>query len=160
MFRRFAPESKAAVAEARAVARRAGSRTVEAEHLLLALAGGNGDPAAAALRDAGLDADRIAAALKEEASHSLAAAGLAIIDDERHPCPTPPSGSTPDWGPSAKAALGRAVKEAKLRGHRCLGPEHVLLGVLHSRYGRVSRTLDVAGVSRVELFADVCSRLN
>ena len=55
---------------------------------------------------------------------------------------------------------GRAVKEAKLRGHRCLGPEHVLLGVLHSRYGRVSRTLDVAGVSRVELFADVCSRLN
>jgi len=158
MFRRFAADSRATVVQAREVARRSGSRTVEAEHLLLALARSNGDPAAAALRDAGLDTDHITAALKEEAARGLAAAGLAILDEDRVPCS--PGHGTPDWAPSAKAALARAVKEAGRRGHRRIGPEHLLLGVLHPQHGRVSRVLDVAGVSRVELFADVCSRLS
>jgi ATP-dependent Clp protease ATP-binding subunit ClpA len=57
-------------------ARERGSRTVEAEHLMLALTEQRAGVACACLADAGLDGEGILDALDEEAARALAAAGV------------------------------------------------------------------------------------
>ena len=59
---------------------RDGSRTIEAEHVLLALAASRTTPAARMLAEAGLTEDAIRAALDREWEQSLAVAGIAVTD--------------------------------------------------------------------------------
>ena len=61
-FERFTKDARAAVLGARQEARSTGQRTVESEHLLLALA---------ARPELGLDRDRLAEALAQEEEQSL-----------------------------------------------------------------------------------------
>ena len=57
----------------------------------------------------------------------------------------------PRWGASAKQGLERALVEAKRRGDREIGPEHILLGLLRAEHGAVPRILAAEGIDRDEL---------
>lgn len=124
-------------------ARRRGSATVEAEHLLLAVAADGALAATAVLAEAGLGYEAIEAALREERGRSLAAAGIGPVDEER--LVATPRRSRPGWGASAKAAL----KNAELGIGRTRGAErNLLIGVLQAELGTVPRALAIAGVDR------------
>ena len=55
------------------------------------------------------------------------------------------------WGASAKRGLERALEEAKRRGDRRIGCEHILLGLLRAEHGTVPRLLAAEGIDRDEL---------
>ena len=143
MFERFTKDARAVVTGARTEAQELGSPTVEAEHLLLALAR-RGQPG---LAEAGLDHAALRAALEEETAHSLAAVGIAWNEP---PCPRATTASQP-FGASAKRALERSLPAALERGDNRLTAGHVLLGVLCAEIGTVPRALALAGVDRLEL---------
>ena len=116
---RFGKDARRVAQRSRDVARERGSRTVEAEHLLLALTERRAGVACACLGDAGLDREGMLRALEEEAARSLAAAG---VTREAFDLPPPRSGpSTPRWGASAKLALQRTLRAALARGDRAIG---------------------------------------
>ena len=143
MFERFSHEAREAVKAAEAEARELGSPTIEAEHLLLALA-----DRVAALPATGLDHDGVLAALDAERDRSLAAVGVSASGFEPSPLSTKPKFAT-----SAKSALELALREALVRGDKRILPGHVLLGVLRPQAGTVPRALQQAGVDRDELRA-------
>lgn len=148
------------VGDARRIARRAtevagevGARSVEAEHILLAVAGGPEGAVRARLAEARLDRDGILRALAAEEAHSLAAAGVARdgFDVPPRPAAHPPG----RWGASAKLALERAVRIAATRRERSVTAGHVVLGVLAATRGTVPRALAATGVDRAHLAARV-----
>jgi D-alanyl-D-alanine carboxypeptidase len=144
MAERFAKDIRREVI-GRAVeeARTAGSATVEAEHLLLALADHE------ALADAGLDRDALLDALDRETERSLAAVGVSLSAFDVPPARS--RGRDPRFAASAKLALHRAVKLAGARRDRRIAREHVLVGLLRAEVGTVPRALETAGVDRAEL---------
>ncbi|GIE97326.1 Clp protease N-terminal domain-containing protein [Paractinoplanes rishiriensis] len=117
-----------------------GSGTVEAHHLLLAIARDGTSPALAA---AGLDHAAVRRALDRELTHSLAAAGVHL--DGALPTPAAPEGN-PKLGATARAAIDRGL-QAVPRKRDCR-PPHVLLGVVLTPVGTVPRALELAGVDR------------
>ncbi|WP_067971602.1 Clp protease N-terminal domain-containing protein [Nocardiopsis trehalosi] len=131
------------------IARADGSATIEAHHLLLAIAAG-GDPASrAALAAVGLDHDGLRAALDGEFERSLAAVGVHVAAaDLPRPGPAP---DTPRMGASTRLALDRAF--SRVARKKDLRPAHVLLGIAAAEVGTVPRALAVAGVDRAELLA-------
>jgi ATP-dependent Clp protease ATP-binding subunit ClpA len=139
MFQRFTEDARAVVQEAHDEARRRASRTIEAEHLLLALA---------ARGIAGLDHATIDAALDEEERVSLAAAGVSWEDFD----PTPRhTDFKQKLGASAKAALGETLKVALAREDKNLTSPHLLIAILSAERGTVPRALDVAGLDREDM---------
>jgi len=146
MAERFAKDVRREVLR-RAVeeARAAGSRTIEAEHLLLALSDDE------LLAGAGLDHDALLGALDRETERSLAAVGVELASFELPPARR--TGREPRFAASAKVALHRAVQLAQGRRDRRIGRGHLLIGILRAERGTVPRALDVAGVDRVELMA-------
>ena len=76
MFERFVRESRHAVSCAQDEARALGAERVEPEHLLLALAGGCGDPAACAIGEAGLSREAIAGAIEQDLVATLEVVGV------------------------------------------------------------------------------------
>jgi len=129
-------------------ARAEGSATVEAHHMLLALAAG-GDPVLAA---AGLDHAAVRGALDQEFAHSLAAAGVTMPSGPPRSAPaagpprSAPAAGTPSLGATAKAALDRAIGRAPRK--KDIRPGHVLLGILLAEVGTVPRALALAGADR------------
>jgi ATP-dependent Clp protease ATP-binding subunit ClpA len=150
---RFGREARRVVHRSRDEARERGSRTVEAEDLMLSLTEQRAGVARECLVDAGLDREGILRALEEEAARSLAGAG---VSRDAFDLPPPrPSPSTPRWGASARLALERTAKAALARGDRSIEGEHVLLGILAAERGTVPRALAAAGVDRARLIASV-----
>ncbi|MEU3601269.1 Clp protease N-terminal domain-containing protein [Streptomyces sp. NPDC006798] len=133
-------------------AQRAGSPTVEAEHLLLAVAADRESPAGQLLEAAGLGRDAVHRALVREFRESLAAAGISIAEEDL-PRPGVSATRPSRLGQSAKLALERGLTTAGAR--RDLRPRHLLLGILLLEYGTVPRALSLAGVDRPELRARV-----
>jgi ATP-dependent Clp protease ATP-binding subunit ClpA len=149
MFNHFTQGARRAAHDAPGVARELGDSTVEAEHLLLAIARRD-DAASRVLRDAGLDFDGIAAALAAESERSLAAVGVSA---ER---PTfSPFVETPRFATSAKWALEQSLRIALERGDRRIGSGHVVLAILRAERGTVPRALAIAGVDREELATEI-----
>jgi ATP-dependent Clp protease ATP-binding subunit ClpA len=146
MFNRFTRDARAVAREAEAFAARGGSPTIEAEHLLLALAAGP--------LDLGLDCDDVREALDAENARSLAAVGVSC--GAFH---VPPPVAAPRWGTSAKLALERSLRVALARKDRRIEPGHVLLGVLAAPVGTVPRALECAGIDRAALRGRVESAL-
>jgi ATP-dependent Clp protease ATP-binding subunit ClpA len=146
MFERFTREARQVVKAAETQARGMGSPTIEAEHLLLALA--SCDPPLAALAAAGLDHDAVLVALDSERERSLIAVGITAGDFDLPPAPPT---LKPRFAASAKTALERALRGAVARSDRRLESGHILLGVLAAEAGTVPRALELAGVDRVEL---------
>jgi ATP-dependent Clp protease ATP-binding subunit ClpA len=147
-FERFTKDARAAVLTAsEEEARSSGHGTIEAEHLLLALA------AHPDLRELGLDHEALVAALAQEDERSLAAVGIAAGDfslpvtRRRRP--------KPKLAASAKLALQRALTIAVNRGERRIHAGHLLYGVLAAEHGRVPRALQIAGIDVDELRARI-----
>jgi ATP-dependent Clp protease ATP-binding subunit ClpA len=148
MFERFAHDARTVVKAAETQARGLGSPTIEAEHLLLALA--SHTPPVQPLVDAGLDHDAVLAALDAARERSLMAVGIGAGDFALPPAPVTRSAH---FAASAKIALARAVKTSAARGHRRIAAGHVLLGVLQAEAGTVPRALAAAEVDVDELRA-------
>jgi ATP-dependent Clp protease ATP-binding subunit ClpC len=147
MFERFAADARRVAMEANSVAAGLGSPTVEAEHLLVSLASGD-DPAGHALREAGLEPEEVREAIRRDFERVLGRVGIdAGGVDLTANCRR----TKPGWGASAKHGLERALREAKRRGDRHIGPEHILLGLLRARHGAVPRILAAEGIDPDEL---------
>ncbi|GAA5101429.1 Clp protease N-terminal domain-containing protein [Nocardia iowensis] len=142
----------AVITEGSSEAQRDGSATVEAQHLLLAIAGQEGTAPQRVLASVGLDHQSIRDALRREFEHSLSAAGVS-------PAAIAPSGSRgyykgrPNVGASTKLALERSFSSVARK--RDLRPAHVLLGILRAEVGTVPRALALAGIDRTDLQARV-----
>lgn len=98
MFDRFVKDARQATVRAQDAARALGSSTIEAEHLLIALAN---HPL---MRGAGLDRESLIEALDAEAARSLAAVGVYASDFDL-PDPRPRPGDL-RFGTSAKLSIG------------------------------------------------------
>ena len=143
---------------AREEARRDGSRTIEAEHVLLALAATETTSAARMLAEAGLTEEAIRAALTREWEHSLAVAGIAIKVGLL-PIATADEHRDPHIGESTKLLLKRAMDAPPKIGSGRIGPTRILVGLLDTERGRVARALEVAGVDRAALRAKAAEAL-
>jgi ATP-dependent Clp protease ATP-binding subunit ClpA len=151
MFERFVKDARRVVIHASQVEAQAlCSPTIEAEHLLLALAADEATPAARLLAENGLDHDGVRIALERETERSLAAVGVGVGDYALPDKPTAPRRS-PKFAASSKRALERAVRLASARRDRHVGASHLLLGILHADVGTVPRALAAVDVDRVAL---------
>lgn len=128
--------------QGRRIACSEGSRTLEAEHLLLALAGSPGSRPGQVLGEAGLNADRVRDLLRWERQASLTYAGVESSDVP--PLPLEP-GFTPRWGTSAKEAIVRG--KAVSAGRRETASD-LLVGLLQAEVGTVPRAFALAGIDR------------
>lgn len=133
-------------------AREDASATIEAPHLLLAIAGEPEPAVQQVLAAAGLDKATIRAALKREFEHSLSAAGVSNTFDDL-PRPSQAPMTNPTMGSSAKLAIERAVASASHK--KDLLPAHLLLGILSAQVGTVPRALALVGVDRDALASGV-----
>ncbi|BCJ37565.1 hypothetical protein Athai_50680 [Actinocatenispora thailandica] len=130
-------------------ARADGSGTLEAHHVLLALAD---DPTTAPLlAAAGLDHAALHRALDREFTTSLAAAGVGA-GTTGLPRPAVRTGSI-GLGASTKLAMERGFAAATRK--RDVTAAHVLLGILTAEVGTVPRALALAGVDRAALAQQV-----
>jgi ATP-dependent Clp protease ATP-binding subunit ClpA len=150
MLSKNATPFHSAVFSARSEARATGSRTIEAEHILLALAGQEGTDAHEILESTGLDHAAIRAALEREFEESLRTVGVSLEDS------IPVSETLgPDFrirfAQSAKLALERGAALERKRFAPHLEPIHLLLGVLYAKAGTVPRILAIAGVDTADL---------
>jgi ATP-dependent Clp protease ATP-binding subunit ClpA len=147
-------------------AQRQGSSTVEAEHILLALAADVHSSAGAFLVEEGLDHAAVLAALRNEREQSLRAAGVAPRDPSTLVATRI---QRPRWSQSARQVVRRAhecVHRRSMRSrlgaqrarHRLSG-EHFLYGILSLELGTVPRALALAGIDRAALLARLRDRL-
>ena len=143
MFNRFTGDARRVVECAEREARSLGSESIEAEHLLLALAWTNDVTMAA-----GLDRETVIDALEAERERSLMAVGIAAGDFD---LPLRRIEGRPAIAASARIALERALQTAAARKDRRVVAGHVLLGVLQAEAGTVPRALAQVGVDRQEL---------
>jgi ATP-dependent Clp protease ATP-binding subunit ClpA len=122
--------------------------TIEAQHVLLAIAAQPELPAAQVLKSVGLDRRAIRDALDREFEHSLRAAGVSL---EAFALPPPASAPEPatQLGASVKNALERGV--TGVRKSKDLQPSHLLLGILLAEVGTVPRALALARIDRADL---------
>lgn len=151
MAERFVKEARAVAAAAEAEAQASGSPTIEAHHLLLALASDVTDVAGDVLRTRGLDHAAIEETVTNEFEQTLSAVGVsldALLQRRRLPY-----AGRPKWAASGKSGLVRALGAARERGDRRIRAAHVLLGVLDAEHGTVPRALRLAGVEPEELAA-------
>ena len=148
MLERFTHAARDVVRQAEEEARERGSRTIEAEHLLLALAAPS-SPVAPLLAEHGLDHDAVLEALEREEERSLEAVGVSA-DAYGAPAPVRVAGRV-RFGTSAKRALERTLHEAQLEGSKRLDAAHVLLGLLAAQHGTVARALRMAPVDQRRL---------
>jgi len=155
MFERFTRDARTVVKAAETHARGLGSATIEAEHLLLALA--SHTPPVTPLEHADLDHDAVLAALDAARNQSLMAVGIAAGDFELPPAPVT---RHPRFAASAKTALARAVKTSAARHDRRIAAGHVLLGVLAAETGTVPRALAAADVDVDHLRASTTAWLS
>jgi D-alanyl-D-alanine carboxypeptidase len=136
-----------------------GSRTVEAEHILLALSRQVGTDAQEILESAGLDHAAILDAIEREFEQSLSAVGVSPGVSDLAPR-TIKADLKPRFGQSAKMALARACDLVPKRVSPPLEPIHLLLGVLYAKAGTVPRILAISGVDVDELTGKAESALS
>ncbi|MFI0243139.1 Clp protease N-terminal domain-containing protein [Streptomyces sp. NPDC016845] len=141
--------------QAEAEAKQDSSATIDAHHLLLAVAAQDGTDAQRALHAAGLGYETLKNALHREFAHSLAAAGVSL-DDFDLPRATQEPTRHPRLGASSKLAIERMATEHPKKDLRS---GHLLLGVLQAEVGTVPRALTLAGVDRAELIERVRGEL-
>jgi len=141
MFNRFTKEARSLVEVAEEEARRLGSPSVEAEHLLLAYAATH--PSPEGVGASGLTREALIDALRSEFESSLR--GVGVSDDLIAEAPDRRPVRKLRLGASLKIALERAVETAAARGDRRIAARHVALGVLLAKRGTVPRALRLAG---------------
>jgi D-alanyl-D-alanine carboxypeptidase len=127
------------------VARDDRSPTIEAQHLLLAIAAEEEPSTRRVL--AGLDHRALREALDREFEHSLSTVG---VSPAAYDLPRPSKSlGHPKIGASAKLAMERGFGTVARK--KDLRPAHLLLGILRAKVGTVPRALVLAGVDRNDL---------
>lgn len=130
MLERFTDRARRVMVAAQEEARALGRDSVGTEHLLLALVRESEGAAARVL-------ESLAAGPEAVRQRVLGAAG---------PGARASSGQLP-FAPRAKEVLRLAVRESVQFGHRYIGTEHLLLGLLREGDGTAARVLASLGVS-------------
>ncbi|MFD1544115.1 Clp protease N-terminal domain-containing protein [Nonomuraea guangzhouensis] len=133
-----------------------GSASVEAHHLLLAIAAEQETGTHQVLTSVGLDHQAIRDALDREFEHSLAAAGVSLAAFDL-PRPSGAAERPTQMGASAKLALERGF--ASVSRKKDLRPAHLLLGIVRAQVGTVPRALALAGVDQAELMVRILDTL-
>ncbi len=178
MFERFTQSARGVVMRSREEAHQLGHGWIGIDHVLVALAedegiagevlreagvtaealrdelarkpkGEDGDLDAEALRSIGIDLDDV----RRAAERTF---GDGALDGPLDRTGRPRGGHTP-FTPDAKKALERAVRQTLMLGHRSIGSEHLLLGVLDESGPGVS-LLTRLGVDPQQLRAATLTR--
>lgn len=175
MFERFTTSARTAVTLAQEEARMLDRPQIGTEHVLIGLAGSGADPAAHALRSAGITTHALRAAARRS-GHQLDGDALALLgidlDQVRRAAEerfgrgaldraTPghaPMGHIPFSAP-AKQALAAAVSQATALRTGSISSGHLLLGLLADAEGAAAQALRSCGVDVVALKADVVALL-
>ena len=126
---RFSQRARRVLSLAHQEAERMRHNTINTEHLLLGLVIEEGGIAAHALRELGLESERV-----KEMVERLAPIGI-----EEAP--------TLELSTGAQQALEFAIEEARQLGHQFIGTEHLLLGLTRSSEGLALEVLKKLGVS-------------
>ena len=143
----FAHVARRTIVRAIEEATDAGAPSVEAEHLLLAIAS-EPEQVGPVLDAFGLDRVAVVAMLAVEREHSLATAGIASVDVGR--LAATPRRTRPGWGTSAREAIVRGSRFGRRERQR-MSEADLLTGILQAELGTVPRALAYAGVDRVAL---------
>jgi len=129
MFERFTDRARRVMGLANQEAQRSGHEYLGSEHILLGLLREGAGTGAHALLDLGVDLRRLRIELEKRISpESTAERGIKLPQT-----------------PFAKTVIEHAIKEARAFGHRYVGTEHLLLGLVRDggRAGTVLRELGV-----------------
>jgi D-alanyl-D-alanine carboxypeptidase len=137
-------------------ARKDGSATFEAHHLLLAIAAEQETTTHQILTSVGLDHRAIRDALDREFEHSLSAAGVSLAAFDL-PQASVARERSPQLGASARLALERGF--ASVARKKDLQPAHLLLGIFQAQLGTVPRALALADVDQADLMDRVLRTL-
>ncbi len=139
---KFTQRAQTALALARESAGELGHSCVGSGHLLLGLAREGQGVAARVLQGAGLDPE------------SLRAAVVQTVGAGRGSGP-----AVPELSPRCRKVMELAQTEAARLGHRYVGTEHLLLGILRDGEGAAAEVLAAAGAHPRRLFADVLAAM-
>jgi len=134
-------------------AQKEGARTIEAQHLLLAIAAEPEENTQQVLSAVGLDYESIRTTLRREFEQSLGVAGVSLDAFDLMTRPGPGHARPTELGASAKLALERGYTSDKRRSD--LHALHLLLGILQAQKGTVPRALEIAGINQPELMVRV-----
>jgi len=134
--------SRLAVLFATQEARTAGDPSVTGLHLLIGLL----------LEDEGDAAELLA-------NHGVRLEAVRAASAAQEPAPAGERGAEPELSPTVERALERAEQEAEWLERDHVGPEHVLLGLLHEAHGEVIRLLLAAGLTETEIRDGLVRRL-
>jgi ATP-dependent Clp protease ATP-binding subunit ClpC len=126
---RFTQRARHVLALAHAEAERLRHVTINTEHLLVGLIEEEGGTAGAALRDLGLEVERV-----REMVERLSPMGLTET-------------TTIELSKGAQQVLEFAIEEARLLGHQFIGTEHLLLALTRSSEGQAVEVLKKLGVT-------------
>lgn len=153
MFERFTRTAKAAVGRAHQIAAEEGASTVEAEHLLLALAQGSTPRAGRALRKLDMTEEPIREALDREFHKALQTVGVGPVAGPARRQARP--FSKPRFGQSARLALERSYQVALARGDRRIEDHHILLALAQAEAGVLPRLLKELDVTPTGIASEV-----
>ena len=129
MFERFTDRARRAVVQAQEEARTLNHDFIGTEHLLLGLVGEGHGVAAKALESLGISMEAVRQRVED-----IVPPGQVEVR----------SGHIP-FTPRAKKVLELSLSEAKLLGHRYVGTEHILLGLLREGEGVAAQVLTALG---------------
>lgn len=148
----FSKYIHAVIDQASDEAQKEGSASVEARHLLLAIAASGEVTTQWVLASADLDYETLRAVMQREFEESLGAAGVSLAGFDLVHARDPGARPT-QLGASAKLALERGFTSGPRK--KDLHPVHLLLGILQAQKGTVPRALALAGVNQAELMVRV-----
>jgi ATP-dependent Clp protease ATP-binding subunit ClpA len=176
MFERFTHGARRIVELAQIQARDLGHGWIGTEHLILALVSEDFGPSTYVLQGAGIDASRFKTALEADLgtanddwardAEALRAIGIDLDEVRRRVEETFGRGALDPrplsckrkgrWGHipftrKSKRALELSLREALRLGHRYIGGEHILLGILRDRSALGTRLVERLGGSPDEL---------
>jgi ATP-dependent Clp protease ATP-binding subunit ClpA len=151
MFDRFAKAARGVVTQAQEEARELGARSIEAEHLLLALS--LSPDVGPAMDRVGAGHDDLLEALELETASALETVGVSLRD-YGSVVPVRTRGNL-RFGTSAKRTLEQTLRVATRRDGKTLETEDLLVALLLMDHGTVPRALAVAGIDRDLLLREV-----
>jgi ATP-dependent Clp protease ATP-binding subunit ClpC len=151
IFNRFAREARASVEAAVEEARLMGHDSIGDEDLLLGILSAAEGMAAGALTSLGVTLQGVREESERMASEALASVGISFEDirtqaGDAFEMRIPDNRRIP-FSPRAKKVLERALEEGVRLRDRYLGPEHILLGILHTEDGTAIRMLARMGIA-------------
>jgi ATP-dependent Clp protease ATP-binding subunit ClpC len=129
MFERFTDRARRVVVLAQEEARILNHNYIGTEHILLGLVHEGEGVAANALESLGISLETVRGEVEETIGHGQSA----------------PTGHIP-FTPRAKKVLELALREAMQLGHKHIGPEHLLLGLVREGEGVAARVLQKLGL--------------